>query len=239
MRPVEEILVDVRNAANIYPAGSGHFVYTSGMHGDGYVDYRPLGEHTEHHPLLREVCVALLQKTIKAARLDTRRKIVVIGPETMGATMIEMLEAADHLGMLPNLTIFTRQLLKDPEDKKKFLWSARPREVLHDAQTIVIDDLLNQSSTFKRIAPMIETFSGSIDALAVIGDRCNVKPGDIGVRAIVSLEEFPGFLVESPDDSTLCRSGVPIVRRPGHGWDFEEKHPDYPGGFIDAVETAA
>jgi hypothetical protein len=35
----------------------------------------------------------------------------------------------------------------------------------------------------------------------------------------------------SPEDCSLCADNVPIVTDIGHGADFQEKNPDYAGGY--------
>jgi orotate phosphoribosyltransferase len=237
MRHELDILARMKAVADIYPAGSGHFVYTSDMHGDGYVDYRPLGK-PKHSALLREVSVLLLMKAISNAGFHYRQKIVVIGPETMGANMIDSLEAAKSLGELPNLTpICTRKLLKDPNNEGSFVWSADPTQVVKGAKTIWMDDLLNMGSTAKTCIKMIEQCGGSVDIVATIGDRGNVSAEQIGTKRIVSLEKYSGFTVHDPSVCSQCLAKNPIVRKPGHGHEFEKNNPNYIGGFIDHIST--
>ena len=234
MRSIAEILADVRKVAKIYPAGSGHFVYSGGMHGDGYIDYRPLKEK-QHAALLREVSAALLQQAVNQAGLDRNRKIAVVGPQTMGALMVNAIGSACITGMINDFAnIGTRSLLKDPDKEDAFVWSHDPSMVLDGAQIIWVDDLLNTGKTAAISRRMLEQFDATIDVVATIGDRCNVTAGKLGVRSLVSLEEHPGFKVQHPDTCTLCASSTPIVLHPGHGHDFQNKHVAHPGGFIES-----
>ena len=233
MRDISSIIADIQAAAEIYQAGSGHFVYTSNMHGDGYVNYRPLGLAKEHNKLLREACVILLLQAIEAAQLDTNKKIVVVGPETMGATMIDRLREADSCGLLSNISFSSIKLLKDETSATGFTWEVDAYDILQDAQIIVMDDLLNQSSTFGKINTKIGMSGQQIAAMAVIGDRCNVTAEQLEIKAIVSLEQFPGFTVHNPEVCSQCMAKVPIVLRPGHGHNFQKEFPAHPGGFLD------
>jgi len=235
MRTETAIMADVHKIVQIYPAGSGHFVYTSGMHGNGYVDYRALGK-PEHKELLEEVVILLFRKALSHSGFIASSKIVACGPETMGKHMIEALERANIMGKLPTFkTLYTLKLLKDPKTPNAFIWNMDPEDLLTGAQIIWFDDLLNMGSTAKTSMQMVEQYGNKIGVVATIGDRCNVTANHLGVARIVSLETHPGFTVHNPKClCTLCEAGVPIVRRPGHGYKFEAEHPDYRGGFIDS-----
>lgn len=234
MRQIKNIMTDVGRHAKIYPAGSGHFVYSGGMHGDGYVDYRPL-QHEDHFDLLREVSVLLLRKTIKQAKFDTSKKITVCGPQTMGEYMVNAIESASQLGMLDDLAeLNTRRLLKHPDKKDSFVWEADPSRVLKNAQNIWMDDLLNTGKTTKICRAMYEAEGARVHAVATIGDRCNASSAQLGVDHTVCLEEFSEFSVHSPDVCKLCIASVPIVRHPGHGHKFQENHVAHPGGYIES-----
>jgi len=236
MRSIEEVMKDVHRVAKIYPAGSGHFVYTSGMHGDGYVDYRPL-KAKEYTVLLREVSVHLLRQTVLRCELDPNRGITVIGPQTMGTLMVDAITAADMLGELEDFAeLNTRKLNKHPDDEDAFVWDIDPQNVLLDSQIIAMDDLLNTGKTLAISARMVEEYGASISAVATIGDRCNVSAEKIGARNIVSLEEHSRFTIYHPDDCALCLECSPIVLHPGHGHNFQKEHVAHPGGFIESPE---
>lgn len=228
LRPLKDVMRDVHAVAEVFP--SGHFIYTSGLHGTGYVNYRPLGKG--HDDLLREVCVHLLRKALVGVNVSMYRNIIAVGPETMGAKMVGQIVGMSEDEM--PYSIDTRTFLKDPADPTKFIWNADPKRVLTpDSLLIWMDDLLNLASTFEKTGPMINAYGAQVHTLAIIGDRSSVTTNDIGVKQIVSLERFS--LKAHPEDTCpLCLDKIPVVNDLGHGKKWQDSHPDYAGGFRSA-----
>ena len=206
-----------------------HFVYTGNAHGDGYVNYRALGE-PENFGLLGETSVALLLKTIETAGLDPNEPIIVVGPETLGALMVKYLTVYSAVPVTLNGFIFNKA-----EGEKQFVWDQDPGSAINpEAQIVWMDDLLNAGSTLKATKKMVETAGGKISAIAVIGDRSGLSPSDIDVPHTVALETISLTRYDLDDGPCeLCDIEKPIIRRPGHGYRFEEENPDYRGGFTD------
>jgi hypothetical protein len=219
-------MADVHQVADVFT--NSHFIYTSWKHGHGYVNYRPLGKEGQEL-LLREVCAHLLNKMLGNIKVSNYRNIVAIGPETMGAKMIKQIRAMSGEDLPYNVD--TRMLLKDPDDRTKFVWEANPERVLNeDSLVLWMDDLLNLASTFNRTAPMIYHYGATIHSVGVIGNRSIVLPHELSIRQIVSLEKFelPAF------DQGLCpycEMDRPVVTDLGHGLKWQELHPDYAGDF--------
>lgn len=223
-------MVDVHKIADIYT--DLHFVFTSGTHGDSYANYRALGL-PEHQSLLYETSVHLIQKCINKGALDPLKPIIIVGPETLGAKMFdEIMRAAGkdlpsvlHRGASGVMPFGTKQL-----------WFSITDDLNNpETQVIFVDDLLNQGHTTRVVDKVIEKHFGlSITTIAVIGDRSGLQASEFNVEHVVSLEEFKFSVFDPTKESCrLCLEGRPIVRKPGHGFKFEEDHPDYFGGFID------
>lgn len=228
LRSLQDVMRDVHAVAEVFPLG--HFIYTSGMHGTCYVNYRPL--KAGHDQLLREVCVHLLRKALIGINVSKYRNILAVGPETMGAKMIGQIVRMSENEM--PYSIDTRTFLKDPADSSKFIWNADPKRVLtEDTLLIWMDDLLNLASTFEKTTPMINAYGAKVHTLAVVGDRSTVTKNDIEVEQIVSLERF-ALRAHSEDACPNCLDKIPVVNDLGHGKKWQDSHPDYPGGFRSA-----
>jgi orotate phosphoribosyltransferase len=222
----QELLNMIHKVTDVYTGK--HFVYTSGTHGHGYVNYRALKE-SENAQLLFRAGLSLWKKIVATTDLDNRKPIVIVGPETLGALMIKSLYG-DFLKAFPN--IHAIELRKTGVDKE-FIWEDNLVNIIDsETQLVWFDDLLNRTSTLEATKPMIEALGARIHTVAVIGDRSGKKASEIGVGNIVSLERFSLTAYEE-QDCPLCNSTVPIVCNFGHGGKYRNDHPDYLGGFID------
>lgn len=78
-----------------------HLVYTSGTHGHGYVNYRGLQDHPA---LVCEVACMLVSKMLDSGRVATGGTINLLGPETLGAEMVNAIkyELYPRTGSLTN-----------------------------------------------------------------------------------------------------------------------------------------
>ncbi len=229
MRALTEVMAEAHTVAEVFT--DKHFIYTGGDHGDGYVNYRPLGAVGSEF-LLREVCVHLVRNMLIGVPVEKYRNIVIIGPETMGAKMVKQIGCTleDELPYI----IHTRTFVKDPNKAKSFLWNADPEKLLdEDSLVLWIDDLLNGGTTFEATAPMIHYYDAQVYGIGVIGDRSGLTPEKLSVRRITSLEQFS--LKRYPEaECPSCRDHIPIVDNLGHGAKFKATHPSYQGGFIPA-----
>lgn len=228
-RTTQELLTDIHGVTAVY--FGKHFVYTSNKHGDGYVNYRQLGA-ADHEPLLQETVVHLLRKTLTSINVSHYRNILAVGPETMGAQMVKQIRLLTEAEMPYNID--TRIFVKDPNRKGEFIWDADPERVLNeDTLVLWLDDLLNLTSTFQKTAPLIYHFGAQIHSIAVIGDRSTATVNDLKVRRIVTLEKF-SLAVFEEDACPLCNQRQPIVIDLGHGSKWQDRNPNYVGGFTTA-----
>lgn len=220
------LIENIHRVADVYT--NMHFVYTGDAHGDGYVNYRGLGK-PENAPVLERSVVRLIEHIIES-KPDPYKRITVIGPETLGAQMVTLLRALPQFRRV----VDTRVLLKG-ESKGTYVWHENPSLRLGaDRYVVFMDDLLNAGSTFSTAKTLVREQGSRINAIAVIGDRSGLSPFELEVDHVASLEQFRlnrYDLSEGP--CPLCLQGVPIVRRPGHGHQYEKDHPDYGGRYID------
>ena len=228
---MEELLTKIRRAAHVHI--NQHFVYSGGDHGDGYGDYRPLGRRPEFAPILREVALLLLRRTIAKVPFDMTEPLVLIGPQTLGAQMVTQIyyaPANELEDIVPTRSLLRLMTFKKTE--QGFEWSQSPQDIVVPVSQVVwFDDMLNAGSTFEKTNQLIKEQCAYIAAVCVIGNRSRKTAADLGVS---HLEAFETLEMERypEDECPLCKSHVPITRHPGHGWKFEQDHPDYPGGFV-------
>lgn len=215
-----------------------HFVLTSGEHSSGYANLRPLKKNL---PVLRELSYRLTRYALMEGDFSASDRIALIGPETLGA-VIAREAVAEYNRRHPDVRpLLAGSFLHDPKDKekKKFLWGPgggvalmQPDPAGPVTKVIWVDDLLSKASTWQRSRSLITDFwPSAIKMVATLADRSKETPKSLGVP-MVNLRKL--IIESSPADTCpLCDQHLPIVRKPGHGHEYEEKHPAYPGGYID------
>ncbi len=211
---------------------NSHFIYTSGKHGDGYANMRFLGR-PEFETELRSFSYELLCRAIADGGLDLGRSILVVGPQTLGAKMAKVAVLEYNRRHDAHIRYATFDATKHDDNTKTFSWATDNPAIHHlcqGAQIIWMDDLLNVASTFARTRSIVEGFA-PVMVVAVLFDRSAFSAKDLDVACLVSLERHTMYAYE-PEDCLACRDNVPIVNNLGHGAQFQNLHPDYPGGFV-------
>lgn len=216
-----------------------HFVYTGDDHGPGYAQLRPLGK-AENLPILQELSYRTLMKALEALALPWYLPVVVVGPETLGVKIAAEAVAEYKRRETMRRPIMAGAFMHDPNKENGFLWGdgggcalMQPDAKSPPAHVIWVDDLMNKGSTWDRTKRLLlDLWPDSVKVIATIANRSAHTSESLGVPHFVSLHEISldRFL---PAECPQCEQHVPIVRRPGHGHEFEQKHPDYPGGYID------
>ena len=148
-------------------------------------NFHQLGDE-QHAALLSKATSCLLKQAVSQAGLDTRERIVVIGPETMGAKMIAALTRLDQTGELGMMAICTRTIVKDRNNARSWHWNCDTRSLLtQNPQIVLIDDTFRYGTTLKKVQAMVAQYGATIDVVAVLRNYCS------GVECsvpIVSLE---------------------------------------------------
>jgi hypothetical protein len=217
---------------------NSHFIYTSGFHGSGYANLRPLKENPS---ILRELSLRLICAALHQMQPDDNDRIVVVGPETLGGLIAK--EGVEEYNRRDPYRIWPLQhgvFIHDQDNHERFHWGKgggsrliQP-DVKHPvAKVIWVDDLLNKASTWRRTCHFVtDLWPEAIEVIATIADRSTETPESLGVPALVSLRKLHIDSFEA-GLCPMCVEGVPIVRRPGHGHEYEKDYPDYPGGYSD------
>jgi orotate phosphoribosyltransferase len=225
-----DILKVLREGGGYYD--EKHFVYTSGRHGEVYVNVRVLkGEELRQQ--LKACSLALLEKAISVAGLDTTKQITVVGPETLGAILAQVACTAyheKHAGA--KIYAVSLQAVRQEGGSKHYeIESEVAAKLLENSQNIYFDDVMNVASTWKQCKPLIEKF-GLVMVIATVIDRSGLSAEMLGVPRFVNLAEVPATS-HPADDCPLCHAQKPIVTNLGHGNKFREANPNYPGGFTE------
>ncbi len=186
---------------------TGHFVYTSGRHGEAYI----LKDAMYAYPRqTSEVC-----KTMAEHFTDAGVE-AVIGP-AVGAAILSQWTAY-HLGAITGKEVYG--VYADKDGNGGFIIKRGYDKTIKGKNTLVVEDLTTTGGSIKKVVEAARTAGANVVGVVVLCNRGDVKKEDIGnpptFVSLVNLE------LESwgESDCELCQKGIPVNIDIGHGKDF-------------------
>ena len=185
----------------------GHFVYTSGRHGDTYVDKNALYTQRKYVSRLCRMMLMLLAYD---------RVEVVVGPAS-GAVILANLTSF-HISK--HLKRRVRWVVAEKDGSGGFL--IRPKDVplIEGKRALIVDDVTTTGKSLKKVVEVVRACGGDIIAAVVIVNRGAIQASDVGdvprLEQLLKLQlkSYPGHACD------LCRHGIPISTNVGHGKEF-------------------
>ncbi len=181
----------------------GHFEYTSGKHGEKYVNKDAIYPNTEN---ISELCKYMAEPFV-GKNIDT-----VLGPAMGGVILAQ--RVAEHLTQMEGKPIYGvyADKTKDGEGleiKRGYDAFVKGKNVL------VVEDILNTGGSAKKAIEVVRENGGNVVALSALVNRGGVTSEDVGDVPINSLLNVT---MESwdPNDCRLCKDGVPLNTNVGH-----------------------
>lgn len=211
---------------------NSHLVLTSGKHSDSYINLRVLAGKTN---VLYEIG-GMISRAIKEREAeikdsisdDRRNKIILVGPETLGRTLVEFTAIAGHFD-------FVWCDMKKDNDGNDFAgWNPKLNfpETVKRARCYIVDDLLTTAKSVKLTQRLIEKTGGKVEGVVVVARRSEKVTAEfIGVPWLYSLLDiscFNTWKADKEEPCPLCEADVPMKLRPGHGHEWINEHPGYP-----------
>lgn len=184
-----------------------HFVYTSGRHGSIYLNKDALYPHTE---ATSEVGKLLAQKV---SDLEIE---VVVAPALGGIILSQW--TAFHLTKLKKREVLGVYTEKTP-DKQQIFTRGYDAIVKHK-NVFVLEDLTTTGQSVKKVIASVKRAGGKVITVGVMVNR---NPQEVTALTLGA----PFFALDSLQittfsdlDCPLCRHGVPINQKIGHGKKF-------------------
>jgi orotate phosphoribosyltransferase len=196
-----------------------HFVYTSGKHGSGYINMDPIFPDLY---VLSGFCRGLG----KPFRDDD---VAVIAGAATGGIPLAVLTALGLSGGNPALA--PAAVWADKTDEGFAFERAGFAGRLANERVLVVEDLLTTGGSVIKVCREAEKHGAKIVGVSVIVNRGGLSAKQLGVPRLESLASV-SFQAVDADVCELCRDHVPIVEDVGHGSNYRNTHPDYPGGYI-------
>lgn len=189
---------------------SGHFVFTSGLHADTYVNKDALYPYTrETSRLCREIAERFKDKGIEA----------VIGPAVAASILAQW--TAYHLSELTGQNVAA--LYADKDGQGGFIIKRGYDKVIAGKKTLIVEDLTTTGGSIKKVVDATRAAGADVVGAVALCNRGNVTSAQVGDPGIftslltVQLDQWPEAECE------LCKRGIPINTDVGHGREFLAK----------------
>lgn len=164
----------------------GHFILTSGMHTDTYIQCAKLLQY----PDKAEEFLTPLAERLKDLDLD-----IIVGP-AMGGIVVSY-ELGRQLG-LPAIFV---------ERENGIITLRRGFEIKEGARALIAEDVVTTGKSSMEAIEVVQKAGGQVVAIASLIDRTHE---DLAYP-LYSVERFDIEVVD-PEDCDLCKAGIPAVK---------------------------
>ena len=186
---------------------AGHFVFTSGLHADTYVNKDALYPYTkETSRLCREI----------AARFKDKNIEVVLGPAVAAAVLSQW--TAYHLTELTGREVYA--VYADKDGAGGFVVRRGYDQIIKGKNVLIVEDLTTTGGSIKKVVDAARAGGANVVGAIALCNRGNVTKEGAGNPEIfdqllkVELDQWPAESCE------LCARGIPVNTEVGHGKQF-------------------
>src|SRR3989338_2248324 len=183
---------------------SGHFVFTSGLHADTYVNKDALYPYTkETSRLCREI----------AERFKDNNVEVVLGPAVAAAVLSQW--TAHHLCELTGREVYA--VYADKNGEGGFVVRRGYDQIIKGKNVLIVEDLTTTGGSIKKVVDAARAGGANVVGAAALCNRGNVTKEAVGDPPVftsllnVQLDQWP------ESDCDLCKRGIPVNTEVGHG----------------------
>jgi len=194
-----------------------HFVYKSTKHGSGYINMDPLFPYTD---VVNQICDDLVLP-FSRQDIDT-----VAAPATGGI----ILAAGCARGWKWQDTVNRKCVWADKHGDDFAFERAGFINHIQGKRVLVVEDLLTTGGSVIKVCRLIEAHGGVVVGVSAVVNRGGVTAADLGVPRLETLASV-SFEAINANLCPLCEQNVEIVEDIGHGAEFKQNNPDYPGGY--------
>ncbi|MDD2758579.1 MAG: phosphoribosyltransferase family protein [Patescibacteria group bacterium] len=182
-------------------------VYTSGKHGDAYVNKDAIYPYTADIFFL---CYDLAGEFTNLTDNGPRPE-VVIAPAIGGVILSQW--TAHHLGALA---------LYAEKDGDLFVIKRGYDKLIKGKKVLVVEDVITTGGSVKKVVEAARACGGEVIGVGALCNRGKITAGDLDVPQLVSLLEIPLKAYEEAD-CPLCKAGVPINIDVGKGREYLQR----------------
>ena len=179
-----------------------HVVYTSGLHGNTYINKDAVYVDTTSISLL---CSMMAEKYVDAD-VDT-----VLGP-AIGAVILSQW-TAHHLGILLNRKIASVYAEKSD---RGFVIRRGYDSFVMQKKILIVEDVVTTGGSIKSVIDEVKRVNGTIVGVSALCNRGGILSKDLKVPRFEALLNIK-LGTWTSDKCPLCQSGIPINTRMGKG----------------------
>ena len=186
---------------------NNHIVYTSGLHGSGYVNKDALYSNTQE---TSDIC-----HTIAERFMDDNVE-VVIAPAIGGVVLSQW--TAYHLSTINCRKVFSVYAEKS-ENGDSFIIKRGYDKLITDKKILVVEDVITTGGSVQKVVKATQDIGGNVIGLGVLCNRGEIRSQFPNVPKFIALLNLP-LDTWSETDCPLCKDNIPINTDIGKGREF-------------------
>lgn len=206
----EAEVLDVLERVGAFRAG--HFVFTSGRHGDKYINKDALYPFTKE---TSQLCRAMAD-LFKDLRVDA-----VVGP-AVGAAILSQW-TAHHLSDFLKQDVAA--VYADKDGQGGFVVRRGYDRIISGHNIVIVEDLMTTGGSVKKTIEAARAVGANVVGVTAIANRGGVKPADLGLNGEVRFKPLLDVHLESwgETECPMCARNVPVSLDVGHGKEYLAK----------------
>lgn len=204
----DELLAIFKNTGGYIT--DSHIVYTSGKHGEVYLNKDAIYPHTDE---ISQICLAIAEKFIK-------EKIDVVAAPALGGIILSQWTAF-HLSKITGKEVLGVYTEKTPD--KNQIFTRGYGKLVKGKNILVVEDITTTGGSVKKVIDSVRNAGGTVTAVCVLVNRDpeNINSQTMGVPFFPLAEVKVQAWDEA--DCPLCKKGVPINTSVGKGREYLAK----------------
>jgi orotate phosphoribosyltransferase len=189
---------------------AGHFVFTSGLHADTYVNKDALYPYTKETSRL----CRMIAERFKDAGVEA-----VLGPAIAAAVLSQW--TAHHLTELTGHDVAA--VYADKDGQGGFVVRRGYDQVIKGKKVLIVEDLTTTGGSIKKAVEAARAVGADVIGAMALCNRGEVTKEMVGNPPVfdqllkVYLKQWPA------EDCELCKRGIPVNTDIGHGKEFLAK----------------
>src|SRR3972149_3568106 len=211
----EDIIEDIKNLDALL---EGHFVFTSGRHGNAYVNKDLISTEP---PLLADLAEESYEQ-IKD--LVDQGQIQVVACAAVGAIPFAVLLARRCVVLFAYAEPFKGELSEGLGPV--FAFYRGFDQVVRGKKVLVAEDIITPGGTVEAVKKAVEELGGEVVGISCIWLR-GENTFTVPLEALVT-KQFPSW---SAQECLPCRNGIPISIEVGHGREFLQEFGENPANW--------
>lgn len=189
---------------------NSHIVYTSGRHGDSYVNKDAVYPHTD---VTSRLCDTI------AKHFEKDNVEVVIAPAIGGVILSQWI--SHHLSVLHGRQVLSLYAEKSA-DGDGFVVRRGYEKILPGKRTLIVEDVLTTGGSVKKVVEICQGLGAKVVGVAALCNRGGITAEDLGVKELYALVRVDLASWEEKD-CPLCAKKVPVNLAVGKGLEFSKK----------------